>query len=134
MPASNYPTQPTNLPGGVKGGYFVGPEYIVPTVVSADGAIPVTPGVYSVTKGSAAALTLAAPTAGDPSAGGDDGARIIVVSETAFAHVITCASVGFNGKAASGTATFAAAKGNGVTLTARNGQWWVLSNVGVTIA
>lgn len=129
------PSQITNLPNGVSAGFYIGRQYIVPTVVSVDGAIPVTPGVYSVTKGSAAALTLAAPVAGAPSAGGDDGCIITVVSETAFAHVITQGTVGFNAKGASGTATFGAAKGNGLQLIARNGNWWVLgANVGVTIA
>lgn len=130
------PSQVTNLPNGVSAAFYIGGEYMPPTVVSVDGAIPVTPGSYAITKGSAAALTLIAPIAGAPSAGGDDGVCIYVYSETAFAHVITCASVGFNGKAASGTATWGAAKGNGLALIARNGQWWVMagSNTGVTIA
>lgn len=124
----------TNFPNGIKSAYYVGGEYVPPALIAADGAVGVVAGANAITKGSALAGTLAAPTAGAPEAGGDDGAVIVIYSETAFAHVITCASVGFNGKAASGTLTFGAAKGNGVTLLARNGQWWVLSNVGVTVA
>jgi hypothetical protein len=106
------------------------------TIIPGDGAITVASGAVSLTKGSAAAITIAAPVSGSPASipNGQDGTRITIFSETAFAHVVTCASVGFNGKAASGTLTFAAAKGNGVTLEARGGQWWVISNIGVTVA
>jgi hypothetical protein len=103
-------------------------------VASVDGAIALKSGSIFITKGSIAALTIAAPVAGAPSAGGDDGKELVIVTETAFAHVITSGTDGFNAKGSSGTATFAAAKGNGVTLAARNGHWWVISNIGVTIA
>ena len=91
--------------------------------------IPSTSKVYYITKGSAAALTLAAPVAGT-----DDGKEIEIYSETAFAHVVTCASEGFNGKGSTGTATFGAAKGNAMRVRARNGHWWSLNGLGVTYA
>lgn len=101
-------------------------------VISGDAAIVVsglTPStLVALTKGSAAALTLADP---DSTM---DGLIVQVYSETAFAHVITAGTSGFNGKGSSGTATFGAAKGNSLKLTARSGKWWVLSNIGVTIA
>lgn len=122
-----------NLTGNVTGPSAVVSGGIIPTGtnLAGDGAIsvPNASAMFYITKGSAAALTIIAPTAGT-----DDFKELTVWSETAFAHVITCASVGFNGKAASGTATYGAAKGNCVRFVARNGQWWVISNINVTIA
>jgi hypothetical protein len=102
-------------------------------IASADGAIetllPNKQGVVHITKGSAAALTINAPVAGD-----DDGKCIYLVTETAFAHVLTSATNGFNDKGSSGTVTWTAAKGNGVWIYARNGRWWASPASGVTIA
>lgn len=109
-------------------------EQYAPNVITGDGAIPIVPGIYHLTKGSAAAITLAAPTAGAASVGGHDGVIITVVSETAFAHVITGSVRGFNGKGSSGTITFGTAKGNTVTLIARNGDWFTLGAIGATVA
>jgi hypothetical protein len=98
--------------------------------VSADGAIPVRGGVVVITKGSAAALTLAAPVAGDT----DDGKVLQIVSTTAFAHTVTNSSPGFNSNGASSdVATFGAAKGNTLTLMAYGGAWYVVGSVGVTL-
>jgi len=97
-------------------------------VLSGDGAITLLSGCVTITKASAAAITLAAPTAGT-----DDGKVIFVFSETAFAHVIT-ATTGFNRKGSSGTATASAAANNQLILVARNGQWNVQSNTGFTLA
>lgn len=99
------------------------------TTVGADGAIGVKSGLVAVTKGSAAALTLAAPTAGD-----DDGKRLTIYSETAFAHTVTQTTPGINGGGtASDVATFGAAAGNAVVLIARNGTWWTEQLKGVTL-
>lgn len=98
-------------------------------VLSGDGAISIKNGVVALTKGSAAAITIATPTAGV-----DDGAYLEIYTETAFAHVVTQGTDGFNAKGASGTATFTAAKGNAFSIVARNGHWWTTSTLGVTIA
>lgn len=103
-------------------------------VLSADGAISIKDGVCVITKGTAVAATLAKPTAGAISAGGDDGRILRVVSSTAAAHVITCSTDGFNAKGSSGTATFGAAIGNGTTLIAYNGHWYNLAQTGITYA
>ncbi len=87
-------------------------------VISGDGAITIKEGTVYLTKGTAAAITLAAPTAGLPSAGGDDGKELRVITTTAAAHVITSSVDGFNAKGSSGTATFTAAIGNAVTFSA----------------
>jgi hypothetical protein len=100
-----------------------------------DGTVAIKDGQVVISKGSAIALTLPAPAAGLPTAStpGDDGKVLRIVSTTAFAHVVTCAQ-GFNGKGASGTATFGAAKGNGCELIAQGGQWYNLVQTGVTYA
>lgn len=103
-------------------------------VDSGDATIAIKKGRVVLTKGSAAAIALAAPVAGLPSAGGDDGREIQIVSTTAFAHVITCSTVGFNGKGSSGTITFAANKGSSTTVIAYQGNWYTLAGIGATAA
>jgi hypothetical protein len=110
--------------------------YVEPvSLASADGAIAAKGGVVAITKGSAAVLTLAAPVSGDQASGGDDGRTLTIYSETAFAHTVTQTSPGFNNNgAASDVGTFGAAKGNGLCLIARGGAWYVIGNIGVTLA
>lgn len=98
-------------------------------VITGDGAITIANSTVHLTKATAAAITIAAPTVGT-----HDGIKIWVVTETAQAHVITCASNGFNGKGSSGTVTFTAAIGNAVLLHARNGIWYTPVKTGVTVA
>jgi hypothetical protein len=99
------------------------------TLADANGAIAAKDGLVVVTKGTAAALTLAAPTAAT-----DDGKVIVVISSTAAAHTITQTTPGFNGGgAASDVATFAAAIGNSIELVAYNGVWLVTNLTGVTL-
>ena len=99
-------------------------------VASADGAITIpTRGRKHVfiTKASAAALTLAAPT--------HDGVEIVIVSTTAAAHTVTVSTTGMNDLGTSAdVGTFGVAKGNGLTLVAYQGDWYVTSNIGVTLA
>lgn len=100
------------------------------TIASGDGAIAVYSGVVVITKGSAAALTLAAPTANV-----HDGYRLTIVSNTAFAHTVTQTTPGFNGGGtASDVATYGAAAGNTLELVAYNGRWLVVNTIGVTLA
>jgi hypothetical protein len=107
---------------------------LTPTVIAGDGAIslPSGPGTVQqvfLTKGSAAAITVVAPTAVT-----DDGKIILVYSETAFAHVVTCATDGFNAKGSSGTMTNAATADDYFMMVARNGHWRIIANVGFTKA
>lgn len=99
------------------------------TVISGDGAITIANSIVFLTKGSAAAITIAAPT--DVT---HDGIQIWVVTGTAAAHVITSGVDGFNAKGSSGTCTYTAAIGNAVLLIARNGHWYTAVKTGVTIA
>lgn len=110
-------------------GTLIGGQQDALTVISGDGAVAVAPGATALTKASAAAITIAAPTVTT-----HDGYMVRIYSETAQAHVITCSTDGFNSKGSSGTITFSAAKGNAVLLIARNGHWWVVSNIGGTVA
>lgn len=100
-------------------------------VASLDGAIVIKRGTVYITKGSAAALTLAAPIPGV-----DDDAELTIVSTTAFAHTVTQTTPGFNaGSTASDVGTFGAAIGNNIQLKAFNGVWLTSSTPrGVTLA
>ena len=87
-------------------------------VASADGAISIAHGVVYITKGSAAALTLANPPLNM------DGAVLRIVATTAHAHTVTNTS-GFNGgSTASDVATFGGARGDSMTITAYQGVWY----------
>lgn len=99
-------------------------------VASTDGAISIKHGVVMITKPTAAALTLAAPTAGV-----DDGKTLHIISATAAAHTVTL-SGGLNGAGAGAdVGTFAAAAANRFSVVAYNGAWWALGvNVNVTFA
>jgi hypothetical protein len=99
-------------------------------VAAADGAIAIKHGATVViTKGSAAALTIADP------ATADNGCRMTIISTTAFAHTVTRTTTGFNNAGASGdVATFGAAAGNGMTIVAYGAKWYVENTLGVTLA
>ena len=104
-------------------------------VDAVNGTVGIKDGQLVITDAAAIALTLNPPVAGLPTATppGDDGKVLRIVSTTAAAHVITC-SQGFNAKGASGTATFGAAKGNGLILISYQGRWYVLASTGITLA
>lgn len=96
-------------------------------VFSADGAVTIKKGMGMISKGTAAAMTLAAPTAGT-----DDGIELTLISTTAAAHTITTPASGIN--KALHICTFAANIASAVTLRAYNGSWYMQSGVGATIS
>ena len=100
------------------------------TIYDADGAIAVAAGTVVLTKGSAAAMTLAAPTAAQA------GTRLRILNGTAFAHVITATNLLDDGVTggAKDTATFGAFVGAAIELEAYNLKWIVVSKNVVTIA
>ena len=100
------------------------------STMTGDGAIPIASGIVMLTKGSAAAVTLAAPTAAQ------NGTTIRIVSNSLFAHVVTfTGSTLWNGTTgAKITATFPAFKGAGLCVVASGGSWFLASNVATTIA
>lgn len=98
--------------------------------ISGDGAITIAPfTIVKLSKGSAAAITLAAPTNTT-----HDGYIVMAFSSSAFAHVITGGVDGFNAKGSSGTITLGGAIGDSVTLVAMGGHWYTLAKVNATVA
>jgi len=93
-------------------------KYVV-TEVAADGAITISPGVVAITKTSAAAVSVAAPSEAQ------DGTVMTITSMTDFAHVITFTGSKFIKGAATAynTVTFDAYKGASVRVIACNGYW-----------
>jgi len=91
------------------------------TVYTAAGAIAAANGTAVLKAGSAAAMTLAAPAAGLPSAGGNDGEELVIVAADAFAYTVTTPSNAINGS--KHVATWTAAIGNCIRLKANNGVW-----------
>jgi hypothetical protein len=111
-------------------GGLLPPSKYSPTVQSIDGAIdPHTSAFYVITKGSAAALSLAAPTVTT-----DDGVQIVFTSNSAFAHVLTATGLLQTGAATVNTATTSAFAGASFTLIAYQGKWNVLSQNTTTFA
>lgn len=107
-----------------------GNSFINQYAIAASGAIdPHSPGRYVITKATAAALTLGAPTAGS-----EDGLTIEIYSSTAAAHVLTATGLLQDGAGHVNTATCAAQIGCAFSLTAFNGKWIVWGNAGVTFA
>lgn len=107
--------------------YGTGVDVMGVEVESADGAIGIKNGTAIITKSTAAALTLALPTAG-----ADDGLVLRILSTTAAAHTITTPASGLNG--ASHIATFAGNIGSSVELVAYNGSWYMQNDIGCTLS
>lgn len=99
---------------------------------AASGAVSIPGGTVFITASGAAALTLAAPIAGPASSGGHDGLSISFISTTAEDHTVTTPANAINGSKHVGT--FGGAIGDGFTLTAYNGVWYVSWNNGVTLS
>jgi hypothetical protein len=104
-------------------------------VVSVAGptAIAIKEGLVFVTYANVAAMTLAAPAAGQQSAGGDDGRTLVIMDTTGHPHTVGCGASGLNGNKATitfdvGASVSNAAPGARVTLVAFNGKWWADPN------
>lgn len=116
-------------------GQHTGDVVLRHSLQSGDGAITQATGTVFITKGSAAALTIADPVSRIAHDGGDDNARLLIISETAFAHTLSnAAGSGFNGGGAgSDVATFGGAKGDNIELVARGGRWYIVGTRNVTL-
>jgi hypothetical protein len=93
-----------------------------------NGAITVAPQVAMLTQDAVGAYTLAAPTATT-----HDGFVMYIVATFARAHVITFAAGKING-GANVTLTLGGAIGDGATLVAYQGVWWMVSAINATVA
>ena len=103
--------------------------YSTDTTIAGDGAVDFSLGdLFLLTKGSAAAITLADPAASD------NGRVICIRSGSAFAHVITLAS-GIGGVTSTDDViTFTNRASASITLKAINGKWWVVGSYLAAIA
>ena len=103
--------------------------YSTDTTISGDGAVDISLGdLFLLTKGSAAAITLADPVAGD------NGRTICIRSGSAFAHVITLAS-GIGGVVTTDDViTFTNRASASITLKVINAKWWVVGSYLAAIA
>jgi hypothetical protein len=91
-----------------------------------DGAIASAPGTIIITKGSAlGSSTLATPTVTT-----HDGYILRIVSSTAYAHVISCASGKVNGGTTTTITFTSAAIGDSITLVAYQGYWYIVGTTG----
>ena len=95
-----------------------------------DGAIALTDRTAKLTKGSAGAYTLAAPTAAM------EGQRLVITSNSAYAHVVTATNLINDGVTggAKDTMTFGASVGASIELIAIGSLWSVVGKNVVTIA
>ncbi len=102
------------------------------TVLTANGAIALESGIVILEKGSAAAMTLAAPVINGNKL---DGIEITILAGTSFAHVVTGANLFWAGATGGpfDKITTAAFIGSGATVVSRNGLWLVISNVIATV-
>lgn len=101
-----------------------------PTEFLVNGAVTPTVGLATLTKATAGAYTLAAPTAAQ------DGMYLCITSRTAAAHVVTATGLFEDGVTggAKNTATFAAFVGATILLVAVNLKWHTVSLKAVTVA
>lgn len=116
--------------GTATGATIIPAGRVTPSVqtISGDGAITIQSGVVLLTKGSAAAITLAAPSS-------QDGTVIEITSTTDFAHVVTVTGGLWDGTATTNTTiTFPVVAGGAARIIAFGTDWYVLSNQGTTIA
>lgn len=92
-----------------------------------DGAVTVTPGVKVLTKTSAGAYTLAAPTT--------EGDVVILIAGTSFAHVVTGTNLFWAGETGGpfNKVTTAAFIGSAAVLVGWNGLWMVVADQIATI-
>lgn len=122
-----------NITGNVTGnttGTHIGGQQDAVVVASADGAISIAPKTVFITKAGVCAMTLAAPTATT-----HDGYIIRFVATTAAAHTLTATTIGFNKADAAGdVATFGGAIGDGLTVIAYQGEWYILSSINISLA
>jgi hypothetical protein len=91
------------------------------TPIIGGGAITPTHGTLVITDAGVGAYTLAAPTAGSPANGGNDGQRLRIIDGTGHAHTLTTPANKINGN--KHIATSAGNVGDEISFTAYNGQW-----------
>ena len=101
--------------------------YALVTNYTANGAISLVGGVHTISKTSAAAMTVAAPS-------NQDGLRMTIIAGTDFAHVITfTGSTLLDGTTGANlTVTLTAFKGSAITIIASGSTWLLESSSNIT--
>lgn len=120
---------PTAMYDATRNAYVFGPGPDDDSIYTANGPIVPRAGVHAIAKtGSAAAMTLAPPTADM------EGMRMIIVARTAFAHTVTYTE-GLGGKGSAFDVFTFAAVGDSIELLADNLHWIPTgAPYGVTVA
>ena len=97
------------------------------TTISGDGAVTLASGTVVLTKGSAAAITVAAPSS-------QDGTKIRIISNSDYAHVVTfTGSTLLDGTTGANlTVTMTAFKGSAIEVVAVGTKWLLVSSSNVT--
>jgi hypothetical protein len=103
----------------------------LPPGLSAQTNVPICGTSFIETSG-VDATTLAAPVAGAPSAGGNDGLEITIIDNGGHAHTVTAPANAIT--PSHHLITFNGTQGSFVTLVARNGKWIPVQQSGVTIS
>ena len=101
------------------------------SVASAGAAVPICGTSFIETAG-VNATTLAAPAAGGPALGGNDGLDITIIDNGGHAHTVTTPANKI--VPSHHLATFNGTQGSFITFVARNGVWIVLASSGVTVS
>jgi hypothetical protein len=100
--------------------------------VLGNGAVPPICGTSFLETAGVDACTLAAPVAGAPAAGGNDGLEITIIDNGGHAHTVTAPANAIT--PAHHLLTFNGTQGSFVTLIARNGKWLPVQQSGVAIS
>lgn len=97
-------------------------------VMTSTEAITVQNGTVLIGSGGALTPTIAAPTSVQ------DGTILRIYATTAQAHTITATTIGFNALDAAGdVCTLGGAIGDGITIVASSGEWWIINDVNCTL-
>lgn len=119
---ANSPDASTNVPQDFDAAFGA-------VIYNVAGAIGQKEGVVVINGSAALAMTLVAPTAGLPAAGGDDGKELVIISGSAFIHTVTTPANAINGS--KHIITFSVgAVGNFQTLYAFGGLWYAAQQAG----
>ena len=92
-------------------------------VETVSGTIGIKNGKVMLAANSALTMTLPVPRIGAYNKDGDDGQEIVIISVSAYAHIIQSPTKFTTGAAGVGTATLGGAVGDGITIVAYNGTW-----------
>lgn len=118
------------LPRVVRRPHAVRFEKSIPTALAADGAVPIgEDDVFQITKGSAAALSVAAPGAGNI------GRELTFITGSDFAHVVTFTGTTLEDGTTGLNTTWTAAAfaGSALTVVARSATRWSVKSMNLGV-